>query len=379
MDRPESEQLSAVIGEIYDAALDPGCWPLALDSARDFVGGQVANIYWHDSVRPVGNNFCQVGISPEWERVYFETYLPLNPLQPYQIFCPIEEVHAGSEFMSFEEFSKTRFYREWAAPQGLVDAAFANLERLPTSSVGFSIMRGKQHGLIDDEARRRMKLVVPHIRRAALISKAIDLAQVQAATFTTATDALSAGMFLLAETGRLVHANAAGAAMIGASGPVKLVNGHFELISRESDRLLQDALAAAASGPLELRGKGVSVPLTSTDEQDFILHMLPLDINRRAKPGGIREAAFLVFIRSMDGAGAAAVAAAADRFGLTKQEARVLRAVIDTGSVPMAADLLGISSNTARSHLTSVFDKAGVRTQAGLIRLVIEGTSPFRS
>ena len=379
MNRPEFEQLSDVISEIYDAALDPDRWPIALNSARDFVGGQVANIYWHDSVRPVGNNFCQVGISPEWERAYFETYLPLNPLQPYQIFCPIEEVHAGSEFMSFEEFSKTRFYREWAAPQGLVDAAFANLERLPTSSVAFSIMRGEQHGLIDDEARRRMKLIVPHIRRAALIGKAIDLAQVHAATFTTAMDALSAGMFLLAETGRLVHANAAGAAMIGASGPVRLVNGHFELISRESDRLLQDALAAAVGGPLKLHGKGVSVPLTNADEQDFMLHMLPLDIKRRAKLGVIGEAALLVFIRSMDGAGAAAVAAVADRLGLTKQEARVLRAVIDTGSVPMAGDLLGISSTTARSHLTGIFDKAGVRTQAGLIRLVIEGTSPFRS
>ena len=82
MDQSE-ERISALISEIYDAALDPKRWPSALESARDFVGGQVANIYWHDSVRPVGNNFCQVGISPEWEKVYFETYLPLNPLQPF--------------------------------------------------------------------------------------------------------------------------------------------------------------------------------------------------------------------------------------------------------------------------------------------------------
>ncbi|HET7885989.1 MAG TPA: LuxR family transcriptional regulator, partial [Bradyrhizobium sp.] len=120
----ENEHLSTLIGSFYDAALDPGRWREALESARSFVGGQVATIHWHDSVRPVGNFFSQVGISPEWERSYFETYLPLNPLQPFQVFCPVEEVHAGSEFMSFDEFSRTRFYCEWAAPQGLVDAAF---------------------------------------------------------------------------------------------------------------------------------------------------------------------------------------------------------------------------------------------------------------
>ncbi|HZR75800.1 hypothetical protein [Bradyrhizobium sp.] len=378
MHRSESEHLSILIGTIYDAALELERWPQALESARDFVGGQVANIYWHDSVRPVGNNFCQVGISPEWERSYFETYLPLNPLQPFQTFCPIEEVHAGSEFMPFEEFSKTRFYQEWAAPQGLVDAAFANLERLPTSSVGFSIMRGERHGLIDEEARQRMTLVVPHIRRAALISKAIDLAQIKAATFTTAMDALASGMFLLDAAGRLIHTNASAAAMIDSSGPVRIVNGRFELVFRASDRLFQEALTAAAAGdPLELRNKAVSLPITDPDEREFSLHMLPLDRDRRARLGADRGAAVLVFVRNMDGTGAAAIEAFASQFALTRQEARVLRAVIDTGSVPMAAALLGLSTTTARFHLTGIFDKTGVRTQSGLVRLLIEGASPF--
>ncbi len=378
MDASESEYFSNLVGIFYDAALNPDRWIDALEGARDYVGGQVASLYWHDSVRAIGNNYFQVGLTPEWERAYFEKYLPLNPLQPFQVFCPIEEVHAGSEFMSFDEFSGTRFYQEWAAPQGLVDAAFANLERLPTSSVAFSIMRAERHGLVDDEVRLRMKLIVPHIRRAALISKAIDLAQVQAATFGTAMDALAAGMFLLDVAGRIVHTNAAGAQMVDVHGPVNLVNGQFKLLAREPDRLLQEALAAAAGGPMALRGKGVSLPITDADERDFILHMMPLDSKQRATLGADRATTFLVFIRRLDGAGAAAIAAFAERFALTKQESRVLRAVIDTGSVPMAADILGISPTTTRFHVTSIFDKTGVRTQPGLIRLFIESVSPFK-
>ena len=43
----------------------------------------------------------------------------------------------------------------------------------------------------------------------------------------------------------------------------------------------------------------------------------------------------------------------------------------------MAADILGISPSTARTHVTSIFDKTGVRRQAELLRLLIETKSPF--
>ena len=56
----------------------------------------------------------------------------------------------------------------------------------------------------------------------------------------------------------------------------------------------------------------------------------------------------------------------------------MLRALLDTGSVPTAADVLGISPTTARFHVSSIFDKTGVRAQHGLIRLFIESVSPFK-
>ena len=55
----------------------------------------------------------------------------------------------------------------------------------------------------------------------------------------------------------------------------------------------------------------------------------------------------------------------------------MLQSVIEAGSVPMAADILGISSSTARTHVTSIFDKTGVRRQADLLRLLMETKSPF--
>jgi hypothetical protein len=112
--------------------------------------------------------------------------------------------------MPYDEYLETRFHKEWAQPQGWVDWVSAVLEKSATSFAFMSVIRDKPRGLVDDGARRRMRLVVPHVRRAVLIGKVIDLKTTEATTLADALDGLSAGFFLVDAGGRIVHANAAG-------------------------------------------------------------------------------------------------------------------------------------------------------------------------
>jgi DNA-binding CsgD family transcriptional regulator len=59
-----------------------------------------------------------------------------------------------------------------------------------------------------------------------------------------------------------------------------------------------------------------------------------------------------------------------DAYGLTRAEARVAFAVSAGTSVVAAADVLGVSPNTVKSHLRSVFMKTGMRGQVELARLM---------
>jgi DNA-binding CsgD family transcriptional regulator len=45
--------------------------------------------------------------------------------------------------------------------------------------------------------------------------------------------------------------------------------------------------------------------------------------------------------------------------------------------VESAAELLGVSRSTARTHLKRIFSKTGVGRQTELIRLVINSTAPL--
>ena len=57
------------------------------------------------------------------------------------------------------------------------------LEKSVTTAAAFVVFRHERDGLVDDEARRRMRLIVPHIRRAALIGKVLNLQKAEAAAF----------------------------------------------------------------------------------------------------------------------------------------------------------------------------------------------------
>ena len=51
--------------------------------------------------------------------------------------------------------------------------------------------------------------------------------------------------------------------------------------------------------------------------------------------------------------------------------------VADGLSLTQVADRMGITANTARTHLKRVFDKVGVRTQPALVRVLLSAAAPL--
>jgi len=59
-----------------------------------------------------------------------------------------------------------------------------------------------------------------------------------------------------------------------------------------------------------------------------------------------------------------------ERFGFTPAEAAFAIEIAKGDGRKAAADRLGITVGTARSHLSSIFDKTGARRQAELVRIL---------
>ena len=79
-----------------------------------------------------------------------------------------------------------------------------------------------------------MRLIAPHIRRAVLIGRMFEFKAAEVATFVDTLDGLSAGMYLVDANGRLIHANAAGQALLAASDILSFAAGGWSPAMRRS-------------------------------------------------------------------------------------------------------------------------------------------------
>src|SRR5215471_1153815 len=177
----ELKEFSNLIGDIYDASLDPALWPPVFEQICRFVNCSAAHLYAQDSVRKTANRYISWGDEPIFTQLYFDKYAKMNPMFPSAIFFNVEEVHQLIEIIPREEVCRTRFCLEWMAPQEMIDDMFTILEKSATTCSLFQVVRRRRDGVVDDDARERMALLAPHIRRSVLIGKIIDLKKVEAA------------------------------------------------------------------------------------------------------------------------------------------------------------------------------------------------------
>jgi DNA-binding CsgD family transcriptional regulator len=376
-DHNEADELSALIGDAYDASLDPELWPLVLERVGAFVRGSMVNLFSQDVVNHQASRLFTWGGEPQYHTLYLEKYAALNPLFPKGLFFPEGEVLVLTDIITYAAYRGSRFYKEWAAPQGFVDLAGVIIEKAATSLAALAVVRGEQDGLVDDETVRRMRLIAPHIRRALLIGKVIDLNKLQTANFAQTIDGLAAGVFLVSPQGELVHANARGQAMLDAGEPLRFEAGTLIAADATVQASLQRAFADSVHGDAVIEANGIALPLRSAGTR-YIAHVLPLTSGTRRSAGAFHSAAAALFVREAKVDLPAALNAAAQLYGLTPAEERVVRGVIEVGSASAVAELLGIGPSTVKKHLEHVFEKTGTRRQAELVNLIAGFDSPAR-
>jgi DNA-binding CsgD family transcriptional regulator len=369
---PDVEQIPSLIGDIYDAALDPSRWTSVLQKTRDVVGGSAAAVFSKDArSKSLNVHYHCGGIDPRYQQ--------LDPSTTAHVLGEIEETIATADFMALEDLQQTHFYQEWGRPQGLVDFAAAVLDRTATGAILLGVFRQSRHGLVDDDTRWRMRQIVPHIRRAMLIGKALEFKTAEADAFAQTLDGLSAGMFLVDQDGRIIHANASGQALLGEGAALCKTSDRMRPTDAAAARALKEIVAAASKGDHAAGIKGIAVPFTGRDGEPYAAHVLPLTAGTRRRVQAHYSAVAAVFIRKAEIETPSPPEVIAKHYQLTPTELRVLLAIVEIGGVRETSDALGVSESTVKTHLHRLFGKTGTSRQADLVKLVASFSSPLAS
>lgn len=183
-------------------------------------------------------------------------------------------------------------------------------------------------------------------------------------------DGLAMPILVLAGTGRLMHANAPGRALLLAGRGVCLKSGRLQPREPRCLPRFERALARLAhGGPAEAP---VTIPLGDGQPAGRMLGVLRG--LRRAVGEPLHPVA--LHVQDPDGLPPPPLQAFATLHGITPAERRVLERLVAGERLVEAAQRLGIGEATARTHLRSLFSKTGAARQPALVQLVM-ASSPL--
>ena len=229
-----------------------------------------------------------------------------------------------------------------------------------------TVLSGRR--MVDRAMKQRLSLIVPHASRALLVNRAITSQLTLATALADVLDNLASGIFLLDAFCRVVHANAAGHALLAADDVVRSVAGQLVTSSAEANRTLREAFAAGSDVAL-LAARGNAIPLLSPGGEHYVAHILPLSSVLRTGNERATDAAGALLLRKVSLGGQSYGELIARTFDLTPAELRVFLSIVEVGGIPETAAALGIAETTAKTHLHRVFAKTGVSRQADLVKL----------
>jgi DNA-binding CsgD family transcriptional regulator/PAS domain-containing protein len=372
----EAEQLSGLIGQIYDATLDPGLWPNVLAQTAAFVRGSAAGLFWKDVSNNTEDYIFAFGLEPRYVKFYFEKYAKLDRVSTGQLLAAIEEPVATRDVIPHDEFLKTH---EWAEHRRFVDCVAAVLDKSATSAAILGIFRDERDGFADESMRRRMRLIVPHMRRAVLVARTLDLNGAQAASLADALDGIATAMFLVDATGRIVHVNAAARVLLDRSVVFRMDGRRLIATDGKANRAFANVFAAAGNGHAATGAGRVTLALAARGGERYVAHALPLTLATHRRVENKNSAVAVLFVYPATPNVLSCPGAIVEAYKLTPAELRVLLAIVEVGGTPAVAKALGVGKETVRTHLRRVFEKTGTSRQLDLAKIVGRFSSPLLS
>ena len=366
-------ELVEMIGAIYDAVLEPSRWHAVLDRIR-------RHFHLHNAIF----GLVRFGYEPVTTTVTAnvpEQYLTLvhDPKYSADIVrmwggaeqiarIPIEEPVALLTLTDPQTLRTNPYNVDFGVPQGLVDQVAIALTR-DRRQVG-TIAFGRDEGLgpVTDEIVAGLRVLAPHLRRAALITGILDEERRRTTMLEAVLAAIRSGIVLVDRSARVIYANPAAEAIIDADDTLHKVNGRLELRGEVVPGQLRVAISAAAEGDVPLGRRGIAIPGTRADGTPFVTHVLPLG-NRSVRTGMPGEAAAAVFIADRDDDPQFIVDAASMIYSLTPTEARTFELMVGGHTSSEIAAAMAISPNTLKWHTRQLYDKTGQHRRSDLVRL----------
>ena len=374
------ETFSKVVEAVYDCALDPNRWQPTVCTIAELTESQRCTFGVHDEGEQRNELMVQVGWDDEyWWRLHEEKYSRMSPFwAPIQLM-PVGVPKTRAMLVDDEEFLESRFYLEWVKPQGLNDAITLKVLQTRQRSGLFVVNRIASMSRYGDAETSLLTLLSPHICRAITISDALNLKTVRSEALEAALNALASGVYLVDLLGRIIFMNRIAERQVEKYDALRIENSHLAPTDRVARASLRAAIDQAIIDEAATPVSGFSIALHASEGAGLVASILPLTRGERQNICGAFAAKAAIFVQDPAVVPPFPGEAFAKLYSLTGSELRVLLAMAPGLSVKEAAEVLGISETTAKTHIQHIYAKTGVSKQTELMLLFMSSTPPVKA
>jgi DNA-binding CsgD family transcriptional regulator len=362
-----------LVGSIYDAALDAQLWPEILNRIGDAVGGPMVVFGIYDPANGLVNMHAP-RTDPDIMRKLAD-WAPSNPTLPCIANHPPGTVFNGADIVAPDEFSRTAIYQGWWRPAGFsTEPLVTNLFTGAAASGHFS-----SHNLPSrppsDSQKRLFAVLAQHLVRGVALQRRLHPLTFAPESKPSDVDGLQQGFLLVDAKARLLFVNRAARALLDARDGLRLDDGALFASHASDGRRLRGLIASCAAACRTEAGCGGNMVLRRGAGR-LPLQALVTPMRRETAMATIswafpQRVAAIVLVTDPKTEIQARIDGLRERFGFTAAEAAFALEIVKGDGRQASADRLGITVGTARSHLTRIFDKTGVRHQAELVRLLL--------
>ncbi|SDH70134.1 transcriptional regulator, LuxR family [Variovorax sp. OV700] len=370
-----AQALSDVIGAVYDCALDPLLWPATCRRISDLCESTGGGICVHDLRQMRNDQLFVFGYPPEFLEKLGAQYAD-SPMAAADVVSNIGDVSALS--MAQFHLREGRFFREVLEPFGLQDMMWFPALRTGGRMASLHASRKNVAPRYQEHDVGLFNLLAPHVCRALAISDALDIRALHSEMLEKTLDGLAAGVFLTARDGQVVYMNRAAEQQVRAGTSVRLANNRLAPTDSAARAALSKAIGESTrDGAADSHASEHSVAIPDAVGGGYIATLLPIESGQRRGILAPFAASVAVFVQDPIQAPPMPGEAFARLHKLTGGERRVLLALSQGLGGMEAADMLGISEATVRTHLQHMYSKTGTSRQSDLLRLLSNSAPPL--
>jgi DNA-binding CsgD family transcriptional regulator len=381
----------SLIGDIYDAVLNPALWPSIMKTVGEHCDAHIANIVISDRLNP---NYKIIHSNSALDAQHHPTMESSTDRSNYEVAKKLLDNGAkiGVATACHVLFSNREAFRQAMGEDYIHFLEKMDVEYQMGSIIEFtdfrysilSICRGKNGQPFSSELIEFVGRLTPHIRRALQIYRQISLADQKTTQINAMFDSMVTGIVLLDHRIKPKYINPAAEKLLDDHDSLKLNIMHgYAPNNHEQWEDLQTLISGAIS--ISLREKnhlnesindsnpsgGVISIQDAISKKTLMLTIVPISnipANRELAESGITAAIFIT-----DPAAKRTVSRRLlkQTYTLLERECDICETFLNCMSIDETADILNLSISTVRGYFKDIYAKTGRHSQAELMKFLL--------